>query len=220
MIVLKHIGQSYGQEKVLKDISLEIHQGEYLAIIGKSGSGKTTLLNIVGGLLKPTEGDVWIDGVDIYALKERQRKMFLRYKIAYIFQDYNLIEEFTAFENIQLPFYIKKADYDGDYFQQLLELMDIADILDKFPAQLSGGQKQRVAAMRAMLQKPEILLCDEPTGNLDQKNAHELLQILQTCHQQFNQTILLVTHDLDIARSMNRIIRIHDGMIDFDQAGE
>lgn len=220
IIEIKDIEHQYGQEKVLKGISLCIDRGEYLAIIGKSGSGKTTLLNIAGGMLEPTHGHVYIDHQDIFSMSQKDRKIFMRDRVACIFQDYHLIEEFTVYENIQLPFFIKKENYDQQYFHELLKLMDIEDIFDKFPEQLSGGQKQRVCAMRAILQKPDILLCDEPTGNLDQKNSQELIQILKNCHSKFHQTILLVTHDLDIARSMNRMIRIKDGIIDFDQAGD
>lgn len=220
IIKLNDVSLFYGQDQVIKTINLLIEEGEYLAIIGKSGSGKTTLLNMIGGLLKPTQGEVWIDSQDITKMNDKMLKRYMRERIAFIFQDYHLVNELTVFENIQLPFFIKKSNYDKKYLSELLSLMELEDKLDQFPYELSGGQKQKVAAIRALLQKPKVLLCDEPTGNLDEKNTQELMNILKECHQKYNQTILLVTHDLDIARSMDRVLRLKDGMIDFNKTGD
>lgn len=220
IIKLNDVSLFYGQDQVIKNIDLSIEEGEYLAIIGKSGSGKTTLLNMIGGLLKPTQGELWIDSQDITKMNDKMLKRYMRERIAFIFQDYHLVNELTVFENIQLPFLIKKSHYDKNYLSELLSLMELENKLDYFPYELSGGQKQKVAAIRALLQKPKVLLCDEPTGNLDEKNTQELMNILKECHQKYNQTILLVTHDLDIARSMDRVLRLKDGMIDFNKTGD
>ena len=215
MIQVLNIHKSFGDLEVLKGVNLSIAKGEIVAIIGKSGAGKTTLLQLIGTLDRPTKGQVLIDGTDVFALNDTQLAAFRNKNIGFIFQFHQLLPEFTAFENVCIPAMIarkKVADYQSRA-KMLLTDLGLADRMEHKPNQLSGGEKQRVAAARALMMKPSIILADEPTGSLDEKNKTELSQLLLQLRDKYNQTILLVTHDKELAQICDRIIEIKDGVI-------
>ena len=216
MIQVLNIHKSFGDLEVLKGVNLSIAKGEIVAIIGKSGAGKTTLLQLIGTLDRPTKGQVLIDGTDVFALNDTQLAAFRNKNIGFIFQFHQLLPEFTAFENVCIPAMIareKVADYQSRA-KMLLTDLGLADRMEHKPNQLSGGEKQRVAAARALMMKPSIILADEPTGSLDEKNKTELSQLLLQLRDKYNQTILLVTHDKELAQICDRIIEIKDGVIE------
>lgn len=216
MIEVKDIHKSFGTLEVLKGVNLRVKQGEIVAIVGKSGAGKTTLLQLIGTLDRPTKGQVLIDGTDVFALNDTQLAAFRNKNIGFIFQFHQLLPEFTAFENVCIPAMIareKVADYQSRA-KMLLTDLGLADRMEHKPNQLSGGEKQRVAAARALMMKPSIILADEPTGSLDEKNKTELSQLLLQLRDKYNQTILLVTHDKELAQICDRIIEIKDGVIE------
>lgn len=215
MIQVINIHKSFGDLEVLKGVNLSIAKGEIVAIVGKSGAGKTTLLQLIGTLDRPTNGQVLIDGTDVFALNDTQLAAFRNKNIGFIFQFHQLLPEFTAFENVCIPAMIareKVADYQSRA-KMLLTDLGLADRMEHKPNQLSGGEKQRVAAARALMMKPSIILADEPTGSLDEKNKTELSQLLLQLRDKYNQTILLVTHDKELAQICDRIIEIKDGVI-------
>lgn len=215
MIQVINIHKSFGDLEVLKGVNLSIAKGEIVAIIGKSGAGKTTLLQLIGTLDRPTNGQVLIDGTDVFELNDTQLAAFRNKNIGFIFQFHQLLPEFTAFENVCIPAMIareKVADYQSRA-KMLLTDLGLADRMEHKPNQLSGGEKQRVAAARALMMKPSIILADEPTGSLDEKNKTELSQLLLQLRDKYNQTILLVTHDKELAQICDRIIEIKDGVI-------
>lgn len=215
MIQVLNIHKSFGDLEVLKGVNLSITKGEIVAIIGKSGAGKTTLLQLIGTLDRPTKGQVLIDGTDVFELNDTQLAAFRNKNIGFIFQFHQLLPEFTAFENVCIPAMIareKVADYQSRA-KMLLTDLGLADRMEHKPNQLSGGEKQRVAAARALMMKPSIILADEPTGSLDEKNKTELSQLLLQLRDKYNQTILLVTHDKELAQICDRIIEIKDGVI-------
>lgn len=215
MIEVKDIHKSFGTLEVLKGVNLRVKQGEIVAIVGKSGAGKTTLLQLIGTLDRPTKGQVLIDGTDVFELNDTQLAAFRNKNIGFIFQFHQLLPEFTAFENVCIPAMIareKVADYQSRA-KMLLTDLGLADRMEHKPNQLSGGEKQRVAAARALMMKPSIILADEPTGSLDEKNKTELSQLLLQLRDKYNQTILLVTHDKELAQICDRIIEIKDGVI-------
>lgn len=215
MIQVINIHKSFGDLEVLKGVNLSIAKGEIVAIIGKSGAGKTTLLQLIGTLDRPTRGQVLIDGTDVFELNDTQLAAFRNKNIGFIFQFHQLLPEFTAFENVCIPAMIareKVADYQSRA-KMLLTDLGLADRMEHKPNQLSGGEKQRVAAARALMMKPSIILADEPTGSLDEKNKTELSQLLLQLRDKYNQTILLVTHDKELAQICDRIIEIKDGVI-------
>lgn len=215
MIQVINIHKSFGDLEVLKGVNLSIAKGEIVAIVGKSGAGKTTLLQLIGTLDRPTKGQVLIDGTDVFALNDTQLAAFRNKNIGFIFQFHQLLPEFTAFENVCIPAMIareKVADYQSRA-KMLLTDLGLADRMEHKPNQLSGGEKQRVAAARALMMKPSIILADEPTGSLDEKNKTELSQLLLQLRDKYNQTILLVTHDKELAQICDRIIEIKDGVI-------
>lgn len=199
--------------KALDGINLEVEKGEFLSIVGTSGSGKSTLLNIMGGLDKPTEGKVIIDNKDIYSLDEISRTIFRRRNIGFIFQMYNLIPILTVKENILLPVNLDGNSIDKEFLDRILHLLKLEDRMDFMPNELSGGQQQRVAIARALITKPSIILADEPTGNLDSKTSQEVMGLLKLCKEWFNQTIVMITHNEELAQLANRIVRIEDGLI-------
>jgi lipoprotein-releasing system ATP-binding protein len=216
MIEVKDIHKSFGTLEVLKGVNLRVKQGEIVAIVGKSGAGKTTLLQLIGTLDRPTNGQVLIDGTDVFTLNDTQLAAFRNKHIGFIFQFHQLLPEFTALENVCIPAMIareKVADYQPRA-KQLLTDLGLADRMEHKPNELSGGEKQRVAAARALMMKPSIILADEPTGSLDEKNKRELSELLLHLREQYGQTILLVTHDKDLATMADQVIEIKDGVIE------
>ncbi|GAA0776559.1 ABC transporter ATP-binding protein [Clostridium subterminale] len=217
MLIIKELCKTYGngEAKVdaLKNINLTINQGEFVSIVGASGSGKSTLLHAMAGLDKPTEGNIIIDNQDIYTLDGDNLAVFRRRKIGFVFQSFNLIDVLTLEENIQLPVLLDHQKIDKDYLDELLELLGLRDRRDHLPSQLSGGQQQRAAIARALIYKPSIIFADEPTGNLDKKNSKEVMELLKLSSKKYKQTLVVVTHDLEIASEADRIITLSDGEI-------
>lgn len=216
MIEVKDIWKSFGELEVLKGVHLEVEKGEIVAIIGKSGAGKTTLLQIIGTLDRPTKGEVLIDGTNVFTLGEKELAAFRNRHIGFIFQFHQLLPEFTALENVCIPAMIareKEPDYKPRA-EQLLRDLGLGERMNHKPNELSGGEKQRVAAARALMMQPSIILADEPTGSLDEKNKKELSELLLKLRKEYGQTILLVTHDKELASIADRIIEIKDGRIE------
>ena len=197
----------------LDGVSLSVEEGEFLAIIGTSGSGKTTLLNMLGGLDVPTSGGVWIRGNSLKDMEGEERTVFRRRNIGIVFQQYNLIPVLTVYENIVLPLRLDGADIDQTLLEEISVMLGIQDKMERLPETLSGGQQQRVAIARAFLAKPAVLLCDEPTGNLDSGSSMEVAGLLRSCTERFRQTVLVVTHQEEVAQMADRIIRMEDGRI-------
>lgn len=216
-IFTRNLTKTYkiGKQKVeaLKDVSLQIEKGQMIAIIGSSGSGKSTLLHLLGSLDVPTEGSVLFEGQDIFQWKDRKISEFRRREIGFVFQFFNLFPELTAQENILLPLKIDKKKPEQEFFRQVVETVGLQERLKHRPEQLSGGQQQRVSIARALLHRPKLLLCDEPTGNLDEKNGNEVIRLLKRANEEWGQTIMIVTHDAKVAESCSRIIEISDGEI-------
>ena len=216
MIEVKDIWKSFGELEVLKGVHLEVKKSEIVAIIGKSGAGKTTLLQIIGTLDRPTKGEVLIDGTNVFTLGEKELAAFRNRHIGFIFQFHQLLPEFTALENVCIPAMIareKESDYKPRA-EKLLRDLGLGERMNHKPNELSGGEKQRVAAARALMMQPSIILADEPTGSLDEKNKKELSELLLKLRKEYGQTILLVTHDKELASIADRIIEIKDGRIE------
>lgn len=216
ILKIKNLSKVYGENetevKALSDINLEINKGEFVVIVGKSGSGKSTLLHIMAGLETPTYGDVIIENINLSSLNEKERSLLRKEKIGLIFQSYNLIPVLTVEENIKLPT-INTINQDDGYVNELMELLNIKERKNHLPNQLSGGQQQRVAIGRALVNKPAIIFADEPTGNLDTKTESEVLNLLKESQKKYNQTIIMITHNMDIAKYADKIIKIEDGFI-------
>lgn len=197
----------------LDGVSLSVEEGEFLAIIGTSGSGKTTLLQILGGLDEPTVGGVWIRGNSLKDMTEDERTIFRRRNIGFVFQQYNLIPVINVYENIVLPLRLDGAEIDEKLLEDIVRTLKIGEKLENLPEELSGGQQQRVAIARALMVKPAVLLCDEPTGNLDSVTSMEVISLLKTCAARFHQTVIVVTHQEAIAQMADRILRVEDGKL-------
>lgn len=197
----------------LNDVSLNIQGGEYVAIIGPSGSGKTTLLNIIGGIDKATKGEIIVNDTSITKLSSDKLAIFRRRNIGIVYQSYNLLPVLTARENILMPTWLDGKGLDMEYFNEIINTLGIKDRLDYYPSQLSGGQQQRVSIARALINKPSIILADEPTGNLDSENSKEIIELLRYSAKKFRQTLIIITHDLEVAGKADRIIKIKDGKI-------
>lgn len=190
-----------------------MEEGEFVSIVGTSGSGKSTLLHMLGGLDRPTSGKVFVDGKDIFSLKDEALTIFRRRKIGFVFQSYNLVPVLNVYENIVLPIELDGNKVDKAYVNELIEILGIGEKLQNLPGQLSGGQQQRVAIARALAAKPAIVLADEPTGNLDSRTSQDVLGLLKVTGEKFGQTIVMITHNPDLAQLADRIVRIEDGMI-------
>ena len=197
----------------LDGVSLLVEEGEFLAVIGTSGSGKTTLLQILGGLDEPTAGGVWIRGNSLKDMTEDERTIFRRRNIGFVFQQYNLIPVINVYENIVLPLRLDGAEIDEKLLEDIVRTLKIGEKLENLPEELSGGQQQRVAIARALMVKPAVLLCDEPTGNLDSVTSMEVISLLKTCAARFHQTVIVVTHQEAIAQMADRILRVEDGKL-------
>ena len=197
----------------LDGVNLSVEEGEFLAVIGTSGSGKTTLLQILGGLDEPTAGGVWIRGNSLKDMTEDERTIFRRRNIGFVFQQYNLIPVINVYENIVLPLRLDGAEIDEKLLEDIVRTLKIGEKLENLPEELSGGQQQRVAIARALMVKPAVLLCDEPTGNLDSVTSMEVISLLKTCAARFHQTVIVVTHQEAIAQMADRILRVEDGKL-------
>ncbi|MGM9638100.1 MAG: ABC transporter ATP-binding protein [Butyricicoccaceae bacterium] len=209
----KIYGSGDTQVRALDGVSLCVENGEFVAIVGTSGSGKSTLLHMLGGLDRPTSGSVIVDGKDIFSLKDEALTIFRRRKIGFVFQSYNLVPVLNVYENIVLPIQLDGRKADGEFIGQIVRTLGLDGRLDALPSQLSGGQQQRVAIARALAAAPAIILADEPTGNLDSKTSQDVLSLLKVTSQKFSQTIVMITHNEEIAQMADRIIRIEDGRI-------
>ena len=199
--------------KALDGVDFTVKEQEFVAIVGKSGSGKSTFLHMLGGLDTPTEGSVCIDGRNLAGMNKEQLTVFRRRKVGFVFQNYNLVQDLNVYENIVLPIELDGRPVDKRFMEEMLDLLKLQEKKEAFPSNLSGGQQQRVAIARALASKPRILLADEPTGNLDSASGHDVLGLLKVAARQFRQTVILITHDMDIAQMADRIVHIEDGKI-------
>lgn len=213
----ENLTKQYGQKEAavlaLENANISVERGEFVAIVGTSGSGKSTLLHMLGGLDRPTSGKVFIDGKDIFTMKDEELTIFRRRKIGFVFQAYNLVPTLSVYENIVFPIQLDGDEVDETFVGEVIRLLGLADLKDRLPGNLSGGQQQRVAIARALSTKPAIILADEPTGNLDSKTSADVLGLLKVTGQKFHQTIVMITHNEAIAQMADRIIRIEDGHI-------
>lgn len=201
------------QVEALKDVDLTIHAGEFVALTGTSGCGKSTLLHLLGGLDIPTTGEVLIHGNSLYQCREGQLAAIRREQIGFVFQKFCLIQELSVRENIILPILLSSRKVDEDYISEICQVLGLTDRMHHMPSELSGGQQQRVAIARALANHPSIMLCDEPTGNLDQKTSEEVMNLLHSIHEKYGVTILLVTHDMSIAQAAEKCLRMKDGRL-------
>ncbi|MFR7634817.1 MAG: ABC transporter ATP-binding protein [Lachnospirales bacterium] len=221
ILKVKNLVKTYGKGETkinaVDDISFTINKGEFVAIVGASGSGKSTLLHLIGGVDRPTSGKVYIDGKDIYALNNDNLAIFRRRQIGLIYQFYNLIPILNVEENITLPCDLDGCEIDKKRLQEMLKTLGLENRRTHLPNQLSGGQQQRVSIGRAMINNPAIMLADEPTGNLDSKASEEIIALLKLSNKKFNQTVIIITHDLEIAKEAERVITIEDGKIIKDE---
>ena len=219
--VCKTYGSGEAAVHALKNASFTVPKGEFVAVVGESGSGKSTLLNLIGALDTPTSGNVWIDGRDIFSMKERSLTIFRRRNIGFIFQSFNLIPELTVEQNIEFPVLLDYRKPDKAYLEELLTVLNLQERRHHLPSQLSGGQQQRAAIGRALITRPALILADEPTGNLDTQNSSEVIALLKQASRSYEQTIILITHSRSIAQTADRILRVSDGVLtDFGRCRE
>ncbi|HBI93892.1 MAG: ABC transporter ATP-binding protein [Terrisporobacter othiniensis] len=221
ILKIENLCKTYGKNEAkvdaLKNINLSINKGEFVAIVGPSGSGKSTLLHLIGGVDKPSEGTVYINDVDIYNLKEKDLSIFRRRNVGLIYQFYNLIPVLSVKENILLPAELDNRKIDQEYLDDLLKTLGLKERENHLPNELSGGQQQRTSIGRALVNRPAIVLADEPTGNLDSKNSKEVIELLKLSVKKYKQTLVMITHDPNIALQADRVITIEDGMIKSDE---
>ena len=225
LLEVKDLSKTYGTGETavhaLKGATFSVPKGEFVAVVGESGSGKSTLLNMIGALDTPTSGKVWIDGKDIFAMKERNMTVFRRRNIGFVFQSFNLIPELTVEQNILFPVLLDYQKPNRAYLEELLEVLNLTARRNHLPSQLSGGQQQRVAIGRALMTRPALILADEPTGNLDTQNTSEVIALLKEASRTYEQTILIITHSRSIAQSADRILQVSDGVLtDFGRCWE
>ena len=217
IVKMEHVTKIYGEGNTrvwaLDDVNLTVNKGEIVAVVGPSGSGKSTLLHVMGGVDTPNEGNVIVDGKDITRLTDEEMSVFRRRKIGFVFQAYHLIPVLTVEENIKMPILLDHRKPDRDYIDHIIEMLGLKDRRKHLPNQLSGGQQQRAAIARALANRPALILADEPTGALDSKNGNEVITLLQDSVKKLDQTLVLITHNIDLAREADRIVRITDGKI-------
>lgn len=217
IVTMEHVTKIYGSGDTrvwaLDDVNLTVKKGEILAVVGASGSGKSTLLHVMGGVDTPTNGNIIVDGKDITTLKDEEMSVFRRRKIGFVFQAYHLIPVLTVEENIKMPILLDHKKPDREYIDHIIEMLGLKDRKKHLPNQLSGGQQQRAAIARALANRPSLLLADEPTGALDSTNGNEVMSLLQDSVKKLNQTLVLITHNIDLAREADRIVKIADGKI-------
>lgn len=219
--VCKTYGSGEAAVHALKNASFTVPKGEFVAVVGESGSGKSTLLNLIGALDTPTSGKVWIDGRDIFSMKERSLTIFRRRNIGFIFQSFNLIPELTVEQNIEFPVLLDYRKPDKAYLEELLTVLNLQERRHHLPSQLSGGQQQRVAIGRALITRPALILADEPTGNLDTQNSSEVIALLKEASKKYEQTIIMITHNRSIAQTADRVLQVSDGnLTDFGRCRE
>lgn len=221
LLEVKNLTKTYGKGNTLvhalDDVSFEVEKGEFVAIVGSSGSGKSTLLHILGGVDRPTSGKVYVDSEDVYKLNENNLAIFRRRQVGLIYQFYNLIPILNVSENITLPILLDGKKVDEKYLDELINTLGLSKRVKHLPNELSGGEQQRVSIARALMNRPALLLADEPTGNLDSKNSREIIELLKLSNKLYKQTIIMITHDVNLALMANRIITISDGKIVSDE---
>lgn len=225
LLEVKSLYKTYGSGetavKALKDVSFSVPKGEFVAVVGESGSGKSTLLNMIGALDTPTSGKVFIDGKDIFTMKDSKLTIFRRRNIGFVFQAFNLIPELTVEQNIIFPVLLDYKKPDTNYLEELLAVLNLKERRNHLPNQLSGGQQQRVAIGRALMTRPTLILADEPTGNLDTQNSSEVITLLKEASKKYEQTIIMITHNRSIAQTADRVLQISDGVLtDFGRCRE
>lgn len=217
VLKIKHLSKTYGsgenRVEALRDVSFSVEQGEFLAVVGESGSGKSTLLNCIGALDTPTYGNIYIDGKELFSMKEEQRTIFRRRNIGFVFQSFQLVSELTVEQNIAFPILLDYRQPERETVDEILEVLGLKDRRHHLPSQLSGGQQQRVAIGRALITRPKLILADEPTGNLDSKNSQDVMDLLIRASRHYQQTILMITHNMNLAASVDRVLHVKDGVI-------
>ena len=221
ILKVEHLSKKYGkgdtEVEALKDVTFTVEKGEFVAIVGPSGSGKSTLLHILGGVDKPTSGHVYVEGSDVFSLNENNLAIFRRRQVGLIYQFYNLIPILNVTENISLPMMLDGKEPDKNYLMELIKTLGLEKRVNHLPNELSGGQQQRVSIGRALIYHPSLVLADEPTGNLDSKSSHEIMELLEISNKKYGQTIIMITHDENLAMHASRIITIEDGRIICDE---
>lgn len=214
---VEHLSKTYGAGEArvdaLQDVSFTLQKGEFTAVVGESGSGKSTLLNCIGGLDTPTSGKVWLDGQDLFSMKENQRTVFRRQNIGFVFQSFHLVAELNVEQNIIFPLLLDHQNPDPRQMEEILEVLGLADRRHHLPGQLSGGQQQRVAIGRALIMRPMLVLADEPTGNLDSGNSQDVMDLLMKASRYYQQTILMITHNEHLTTGVDRVLRVRDGRL-------